>query len=232
MNRRPPDWRAGALPVLSRTPCIGLGVIKLGKVRGSCDDQVLGLCQRAAGDARRAAGCEGESLSLVIFVILSWCQGFDFYSVLCSTYLVQVIIIIIIQIFILRTYPPQGCSTAHLLPPGHWAQYPTIFLSSLGSIQAHYVQPLGATGLINHLYPSQVPHLYSWVKRSNYSKVSCSRTQVPLLQPGFEPHILTTRPSEHKSDALNRSAHGTLHFYLLYFLSSDWKLFLIFLRER
>ena len=40
--------------------------------------------------------------------------------------------------------------------------------------------------------PSQVP-IYPWVKRSNYSKVSCSRTQVS--RPGFEPTLwwLSTR---------------------------------------
>ena len=30
-------------------------------------------------------------------------------------------------------------------------------------------------------------HLHSWVKRSNYSKVPCSRTQTPRSRPGFEP---------------------------------------------
>ena len=51
--------------------------------------------------------------------------------------------------------------------------------------------------------PSQVP-IYSWVERSNYGKVSCSRTS--RSRSGVWTHILTTQPSEHKSNALNRSA--------------------------
>ena len=46
-------------------------------------------------------------------------------------------------------------------------------------------------------------HLYSWVKRSNHSKVSCSRTQLPQSRPGFEPTL--GRLSRWESDALNRS---------------------------
>ncbi len=67
--------------------------------------------------------------------------------------------------------------------PGHCANYiPVIFLSSLGSIQPRAAVALRR--LFQTQYqplPSQVPictHLYPWVKRSNYSKVSCSRTQV------------------------------------------------------
>ena len=58
-------------------------------------------------------------------------------------------------------------------------------LSSLGSIQP--VPPnMWRTKLINHknhLCPHSYP--YPWVERSNYSKVSCSGTQVSW--PGFKP---------------------------------------------
>ena len=80
-------------------------------------------------------------------------------------------------------------------------------LSSLGSIQlncCHY-SAYRANQTQQPTLPSQVP-IYSWEERSNYSKVSCSST----LAARIRTHILTTQPSEHKSDALNCLAM-TLH---------------------
>ena len=69
-----------------------------------------------------------------------------------------------------------------------------MFLSSLGSIQPGQ-QFISLQSLFHSQYQpllSQVP-IYPWVKRSNYSKVSCSRTQVS--RSGFEPTLwwLSTR---------------------------------------
>ena len=60
--------------------------------------------------------------------------------------------------------------------------------------------------------PSQVP-IYSWVERSNYGKVSCSRTHTVSTTDavGVRTHILTTQPSEHMARIWIRAS--VLHVY-------------------
>ena len=61
-------------------------------------------------------------------------------------------------------------------------------VSSLGTIQLDccHFGAYRANQTQQPTLPSQVP-IYSWVERSNYDKVSCSRTQASWSQPGFKP---------------------------------------------
>ena len=89
-------------------------------------------------------------------------------------------------------------------------------LSSLGSLQ-----PVPPNKLRSKLQPQepslplQVP-IYPWVERRNYSKVSCSRTQVS--QPGFKPTLCWTETPELEFGALNRPAMIPIVCYLLWTL--------------
>ena len=106
-----------------------------------------------------------------------------------------------------------------LLCPGHWGnniplllfQLPVEYYTAPSAValrrlfRSHY-QPL----------PSAGTHLYPCVKRSNYSKASCSRTQVSL--PGLEPIVSTTRTTRPwhsigpKLIAIYHEFHITLNF--------------------
>ena len=86
-------------------------------------------------------------------------------------------------------------------------------LSSLGSTQlncCHY-GAYRANQTQQPTLPSQVP-IYSWVERSNCSVLLKDMSTTVAV--GIRTYILTTRPSEHKSDALKPLGHGTpLHLY-------------------
>ena len=89
--------------------------------------------------------------------------------------------------------------------PGHWANNYSCNLSQLpGEYQYTAMGYRSAPKTFSNTISTSAlagtcTHLYSWVKRSNHSKVSCSRTQVPQLRPGFGP---TLRRLSHQNKSL------------------------------
>ena len=118
----------------------------------------------------------------------------------CIIFKINIIIIIITCIY---NAPFPKDTKRKLLPlvTGPISFIPIIFLSSLERIQPHYVQPFGATGLINNLYPHRYRFILLGEEKQLQSSVLLRDTSTTVAA-RIRTHILTTQPSEHKSDAL------------------------------
>ena len=91
---------------------------------------------------------------------------------------VPIIIIIITSSYIAHFTIMSQCAL-HLYP-GHWANNHSCNLPQLPGEYTALVYRSALKTFSNTISTSTLAgtHLYSWVKRSNHSKASCSRTQV------------------------------------------------------
>ena len=125
--------------------------------------------------------------------------------------------IIIIIITCIYNAPDPKDSKRRIITPGHWANIIHSYnLSQLpGEYTAQYVQPLGATGLINHLYPHRYPFiLLGWREAIT----------VKCLAQGHKYHSCSQDSNPHSDDSAIRTqvrctkplGHGTayIHTYI------------------
>ena len=70
----------------------------------------------------------------------------------------------------------------------HWLIRP-VFICLGMKQQRIFLFPLDGMLVCRRLHPQAIvgTHLYSWVERSSYGTLYCSRTQAACLWPGFEP---------------------------------------------
>ena len=97
-----------------------------------------------------------------------------------------------------------------VITPGHWANViPIIFLSSLGSIPSIMCNLFWCCRAdqtqLPQIYPHRFPLTLLGEEKQLQLSVLLEDTSTEVVA-GIRTHILTTRPSEHKPDALDPSA--------------------------